>query len=406
MGRQMKLWSFISLLLISGSILSANPSESLEFSAKYQEEDLVGLRRAESVPEEILNGANDPYFEGYIQALVDMHYYEYQVVVYIEEHVVYVSNLPHNDLLSNSIIGFIRDVPGVCDVKVLNCLPKKKMVEREEYVNRPRVCGVWFPQTTAIFLPQLANPRQVINSIGYRGGDRVMGKTAAAVSLGDEFPMFRWLDIWRWHGDLQISIESGIWSVFDMNPPKPRGNTATWLMNTDFFVAIPLTYAINQWAYRLRVYHESSHLGDEFMAQNRDFERLNPSFEAIDFFFSYQPREYFRIYGGPGLILHSDPTYRMKTGYVEYGAEGRFGGHRYPYHKLYGNFFYGAHFRNWQVLDWNFDQTYVLGYEWSKLQGVGRVIRFFGEFHTGYSLEGQFFKDKTTYGSLRMAYGF
>lgn len=395
------------LILLSSVFVNAASQESQDSSLSYNDEGaMIGLRRADSIPEELLDGSTDNYFEGYIQALVDTHYYEYQVVVYVEDHVVYVSNLPKNGLLSNSIVGFIRDVPGVCDVQEIDCLPAKKVAEREAYVKRPRVCGVWFPQTTAIFLPELANPRQVINSIGYRGGDRVMGKTAASISLGDEFPIFRWLDIWKWHGDLQIGIESGIWSVFDMNPPEPRGNSATWLMNTDFFVALPLSYAIDKWAFRLRGYHESSHLGDEFMAQNPQVERLNPSFEAIDFFFSYQPQQYFRAYGGPGWIVHSDPTFHMKHFYVEYGMEGRFGGSKYPYHGLFGNFIWGAHFRNWQVLDWNLDQTYILGYEWSKLQGVGRVVRFFGEFHTGYSLEGQFFKEKTTYGSFIMAYGF
>src|SRR5271170_7679089 len=52
--------------------------------------------------------ATDPYLEGYIQALIDVHYYEYQVVVIVKDHKVLLANLPHNDLLAKSIIAFVK----------------------------------------------------------------------------------------------------------------------------------------------------------------------------------------------------------------------------------------------------------------------------------------------------------
>ena len=45
-----------------------------------QEEDLlcaVPPTRSDGIPEEHLSGENDAYYEGYIQALVNSHYYEY-----------------------------------------------------------------------------------------------------------------------------------------------------------------------------------------------------------------------------------------------------------------------------------------------------------------------------------------
>jgi hypothetical protein len=379
-------------------------------SIKIEEDNAIAnLTRSDNIPEESVAGVTDNYFEGYLQALVDMHYYEYRVIVIVKDHNVWLANLTKNKVLAKSIIAFLKDVPGVKDVKVLDGVPPKEIARREEYVARPHLNGIWFPQQTELFQPLIASPRQVIYSIGYRGGDKVVGRTAVAVSMGDDFPLFRWLDVLG-GGDMQLGIEAGIWSVFNMKVKGDNRNGGTELFNTDYYVGIPLTYMKNQWSYRLRVYHISSHLGDEFMVNHPDYAtvplRVNPSFESLDFFFSYQASDIFRLYAGGGIILHSDDSFPMDRFYVEYGAEARFWGTRIYYHKLYGNFFAGAHLRNWQVLHWDYDGTYVFGYEWSKLQGVGRKIRIFGEYHHGFSLEGQFFKKRTTYGSIKVAYGF
>ncbi|MBN2479725.1 MAG: DUF1207 domain-containing protein [Parachlamydiales bacterium] len=369
----------------------------------YAEEDIAVLNRSDNIPKESIDGADDQYFEGYIQALVDMHYYEYRVVVIVKEGNVWLANMPKNALYANSIVSFIKDVPGVKRVVVINGVPPEETEIREKYVNRPKVNGIWFPQQTALFQPMLANPRQVIYSFGYRGGDKVAGKKAIEFSLGDDFPIFRWLDVWG--GDLQVGLEAGIWSVFNIDPkPNIAGGTAQF--NTDYTLSIPVVYAFNKWAWRFRVYHISSHLGDEFLVNHPGFDRKNPSFEAFDVFFSYQAIDAIRLYAGAGLILHSDHTFPMKHYYFEYGGEARFLGTKIYYHRLYGTFFTAVYFRNWQLNDLNLDGTYLLGYEWSKLQGVGRKIRLFAEYHHGYSPDGQFMNKRTTYWGIRFAYGF
>ncbi len=397
----MKIFKYSLFLCVFGVALYGQAAEP----ALVQDDMVASLTRSDNLPEESIAGAPDPYFEGYIQALVDMHFYEYRVQVVVKDHTVWLANLSKNQQNAQSIISFIKDVPGVKEVKTFDDgMPPKEMKERQKYLNRPQMSGIWFPQMTELFLPLAASPRQVVYSIGYRGGDRVCGKSAAVISLGDDFAIFRWLDVWK--GDLQIGIEGGIWSVFNLKPGSPNINGGTELVNTDFYGGIPLTYARNKWSFRLRVYHLSSHLGDEFMVNHPGFNRVNPSYEVLDFFTSFQASDVWRLYIGPGWIMHSDRSFPMKRFYVQYGVESRFWGHKFYYHKLYGNFFAAAHIQNWQVWHWNFDETVVFGYEWSKLQKVGRKIRIFGEFHNGYSMEGQFFKRKTTYGAFKMSYGF
>lgn len=366
------------------------------------------MGRVESLPDKEFEGGSDHYLEGYIQALIDMHFYEHQVVVLVENHVVYLYNLPNNALLASSIVSFVQDLPCVCEVKVVCDLTKEQRERRKAYVEQPCVCGIWFPQSTVLFQPLIADPRQVMYYAAWRGGDRVVGKNAAAVALGDDFPIYRWRGVFRWCGDLQIDIEAGIWAVFNFdNVPKIDG-TYCELVNTDYLLGIPLSYAVDRWSFRLRLYHISSHLGDEFLVNRPHFlsKRVNPSFEALDFFTSYQFSKNFRGYCGPGIILHSDRSFDMKTFYVEYGAEWRFYPMRFNYHRLYGTPFLAVDVQNWQVRNWDFDVTIMGGYEISKLAGIGRKMRLFFTYHTGFSYEGQFFLERTNYWQIGLAWGF
>ncbi len=370
-----------------------------------REEVSLVLTRADSVPPESIEDCTDPYFEGYLQALVDMHYYEYSVIVLVKDRKVWLANLPKNQLTANSIVSFVKDVPGVKEVVVVANISHEKEELREKYVRRPQLNGIWFPQMTVLFQPLIADPRQVNYTLGYRAGDHVIGVKTIGIALGDDFPIYRWLNVFG-KGDLQLGIEAGIWSVFNIDPsPNPDGGTE--LVNTDFYFGIPLTYAINQWSFRFRVYHISSHLGDEYMVNHPEVKRLNPSIEATDFYTSYQATEGIRLYVGPGVIFHSDESYPEKPPlYIQYGTEARFWGTKFLKQRLFGTFFLALHIRNYQWLHWNFDGTYRLGYEFSKLAGVGRKLRIYAGFHQGYSLEGQFQKDRTHYWEFNFSYGF
>ena len=377
------------------------------FQEDYNAGQLAGLSRSDNVPESSITGASDPYLEGYIQALIDMHYYEYQIVVLVKDHTVWLANLTKNQMMAKSIIAFVKDVPSIEEVKVLDDLPPEEIVQREKYVTRSQVRGIWFPQTTELYQPMIASPRYYVGySFGYRGEDKVIGHHSVYISMGDHFPFFRWLDITSWHGDMQIGLEACMWSIFNVDVPSPNINGGTALTNSDFYISIPLSFAADEWSFKLRVYHISSHLGDEFLVNHPGFVRVNPSFEAVDFFTSYQAWDFWRFYFGPGYIMHSDQSFNMKHFYVEYGTEIRFGGRKFYYHRLYGNWVVAANFRNWEYLHWNFDGTALVGYEFSKLQGVGRKVRFLATFHHGFSLEGQFSKMRTSYFTIGFAYGF
>lgn len=393
-------------LITAEELTSLLETESLDkdIVAKRDKKDFL-LSNIEKLSSEHFEEGTEAYLEGYIQALLDVHYYEFGIIVYVKNGEVTLYNLPNNALLKNSILHFVEGLPEVKVVKEGDQITLKQAEKKEDHIIRKQVNGIWFPQSTLLYQPMIADPKETIYNAQFRYDDKVIGKYTIAVCFGDYFPLFRWRNILPWKGDLQIDIQAGMWADFKMGSYDNPNHEISKLVTTDYLIGIPLTYAVDRWAFRLRAYHISSHLGDEFMFVLPGYPRKNPSMEAIDFFTNYQATEGIRVYFGPGWVFHSDDTYKLKPLYFEWGAEFRAFGKCHYYHRLYGTPYLAIFMRNWQTLHWQFDGTYQLGYEWSKLQGVGRKIRAFIQYHHGYN-EGQFFKDKSAYFSIGISYGF
>jgi len=74
--------------------------------------------------------------------------------------------------------------------------------------------------------------------------------------------------------------------------------------------------------------------------------------------------------------------------------------------RLYGTPFLAMHFENWQDNKWKIDATFALGYEWGKINGMGRKIRVSAEYHNGFCDAGQFSRLRDDYVQFRLSYGF
>lgn len=267
-----------------------------------------------------------------------------------------------------------------------------------------RLWGEWLPEAPPLFRPFMADPRQVTYSVGWRFNDNALRKNEAPISFGDTVYFYRVhnLQIGPFCGDLQVELEGCIWAVFD-----PTHDYAP-LINADYYVGVPITYAFDRWQFRLRGYHISSHLGDEYMLLNPHLKRKNPSAEYIDFFISHDISDEIRLYAGLGYIVSQDNSFRFHRFYQEMGFElrmARFGFYS-PCQKLYGEPILGVHMRHRGDFKRHVDMTYILGYEFGKLCGLRRRLRAYMEYHDGYSLEGQFSRRATNYFALRLTYGF
>ena len=334
---------------------------------------------------------------------------------------LFVSALVFNFISGHSQECYIEDECPVecadsCDAECLdNCrwkaLPEAGIINDTFYqdpesdhclVRKNCLWGIIMPESPPLYRPMMADPRQLTYSVGWRFNDKAIERNIIPVSFYDRFPILRWSNLWRWRGELQIELEGGLWAIFDpLHFSSP-------LVDADYYVGVPISYAFDNWVFRLRGYHISTHIGDEYLLNHPHFDRKNPSIEAFDFFVSNQFNQDVRLYGGIGFNACQDDSFRTGKLYLQAGLELRVFelGYYSPCNKLYGvpifgmNFFYQSHFKN------HINQTYVLGYEWGKTSGLKHRMRVFMEYHDGYSLDGQFSKDATHYFSLKASYGY
>ncbi|HRD55308.1 MAG TPA: DUF1207 domain-containing protein [Parachlamydiaceae bacterium] len=297
--------------------------------------------------------------------------------------------------------GVINIAPPVTQINPQHCPFSESDCE---FAKRCGLWGVWLPECPVLFRPLLADPRQIDYSVGWRFNDQVLGKNIIDISFGDTLAIYRWNDIniGPFCGQLQLELEGALWATF-----APLRDSSP-LIDADYYVGFPITYAFDRWQVRLRGYHVSTHMGDEFLIDNPYFYRRNPSAEFVDFFISNDFTDEIRYYAGIGLIVHQDETFKTGRVFLEFGSEVRLRqmGFTDFRNQLYGEPYYAMNFRIRKDFKHHLDQTYVIGYEIGKLYGLCRKLRFYLQYHDGYSLDGQFQKCATNYLSVRFSYGF
>jgi hypothetical protein len=78
------------------------------------------------------------------------------------------------------------------------------------------------------------------------------------------------------------------------------------LLNADYMIGLPLTFRAGPFSGRARVYHQSSHLGDEFVLRPNAPPRQNLSFESAELLLSLDVSA-LRVYGGAEDFFYRDP---------------------------------------------------------------------------------------------------
>ncbi len=91
-----------------------------------------------------------------------------------------------------------------------------------------------------------------------------------------------------------MSLLGGVFSQYNLDTPSDD------LINADYLVGPMLTLRRGRVSARLRLYHQSSHLGDEFILNKPGVDRINLSFEPFDGLVALTGR-WWRLYVGGGL---------------------------------------------------------------------------------------------------------
>src|SRR5215831_9804380 len=138
-------------------------------------------------------------------------------------------------------------------------------IERGKYIALPR---------GDVFCPLIADPKATRSFVAYQRGDETdLATDIAAVGIADQFPFFR-LGATHIGNGLQLGLAGAVFAQFSLD------SASYDLLNADYLIGLPLTFRVGPLSGRLRVYHQSSHLGDEFLLRPNPPTRQNISFES------------------------------------------------------------------------------------------------------------------------------
>lgn len=255
--------------------------------------------------------------------------------------------------------------------------------------------GSAFPSDD-VFRPLMADPKQPQFFATYQSVQRReptstvkgVGKSVnvGSVGFGENFGFYtkrQGCNGW------QVGLLAGVFSQFNLDAPSSD------LINADYIVGIPVSWRRDDWSTRVRLYHQSSHVGDEFLLENPAFNRVNLSFEEVEAILSYDHR-WVRVYAGGGYLLHREPAV-LDRNHVQWGMELRGPTIDSPFQRgipgLQLTPVLGADFKTFEELHWIINSHVVGGFEWSR-PGAKRRFRFLVNYYRGFYPYGQFFNEK------------
>jgi hypothetical protein len=238
------------------------------------------------------------------------------------------------------------------------------------------------------FRPLLADPKQpqfIASSL--RVDSRLRETWVGAVAFGENIGLVRWPT-----GDgLQLGIAGGVFAQFDLETESMD------LLNADYVIGLPLTYRRGSLGVRVRLYHQSSHLGDEFLLAEQP-QRVNLSFEAFELLVAKEIGAWRTYVGGEVLfrrepsdldqvLFHAGLEYRHPSRWLRVGGLGN------------GRFVVALDAKSWEDDAGDPAWSVRTGLEFAPARGQGeggRLLSFLLVWYDGFTPYGQFFNEELT----------
>ena len=246
---------------------------------------------------------------------------------------------------------------------------------------------------TVVFEPLLADPKepQFFATYLWAHSPRLASRLGS-VGLGQTIGLVR-------GPDWQIAVAAGVFSEFNMR------SSTTDLLNTDYVVGLPVTYRRGAFATRFQMFHQSSHLGDEYMAHT-NARLIDLTFQAVELLVASETSRW-RVYGGGNYGFAHSPA-DLKPGVLHGGLE-----YRQPRSLLRlgrfatGRLVAGLDAKAIQDQKWQVGWSMVTGLELGDPlapRGSGRRWSVLLKAYTGPAPYGEFYRDHVS--SLGVGVGF
>lgn len=329
----------------------------------------------------LLQGVNaaaegsDEYISGYAAALVEHEFHLPGTEIQVEQGVVtvYVKRLGAED--PSKIAAAVERIPGVVRADVREGEPARRRGVPSAQTVTPEAESKFLPRGL-LFDPLHADPRWPHFGASYHWLSQ--GRQFAS-SFGESFAFYR--SAAPFHGQWELGMQAGVFGIFDTQ------RSSIDLINADYNVGLLASYRADKLSGFIRIHHQSSHLGDEFLLSNPQVTRVNLSFEEVDLKVSYDLTTWLRIYGGVGTLIRTDPS-SLGRHTSQGGAEFKspwvmFGGKLRP--AAYADFQANAR-TNWRV-----GQSMRAGFQFENATIGDRKLQVLAEYFSGPSPNGQLY---------------
>ncbi len=250
-----------------------------------------------------------------------------------------------------------------------------------------------FPRSGQLFAPMLAAPRETQLSVGYY---RLKGQDSADVALGHSWGMARWN-----FGDgdrlnLQWDIDAMAFSRFKLD------GSVNEFQTVDFFGALPFEARYGDASGRLALFHQSSHLGDDYIRRTGET-GFRYSIDGLRGALAYDVFKWLRGYVDGTYLLHTVPA--PQRGAFGFGAELRSLPLFHINTDLPVTYYLGWDLQSHAQVRWNIDSSVQTGLR-LRFRDEARSMRLFWEYFDGHSPYGEFYFAREHYSELGLAFDF
>jgi Protein of unknown function (DUF1207) len=247
-----------------------------------------------------------------------------------------------------------------------------------------------FPSVRSFELPE-ASPRVhglVGRVISARRGDSRFGREhEGEVVLGENFPL---VSLRGGRHPIVLGFGSQVYGRFSLTDPKSA------LISTDWVVGMNTTAALNAWALTLELYHESSHLGDEY-GDRFPADRLDWTREVLAGWASYAAGVW-RFSAGASYVLDDQLRLPAPGGSLGVDFHGRSRGVLAGQARPIGGLFVQAE----AATNWRVSTSAKLGVAFAT--GDSHDISLALIAHDGLSTQRQFFRQESQYIGMELRF--
>jgi len=361
--------------------------------------------------------ASDDYVKGYISALINLDPQLKNIKVDVTRGQATLRGFKEDENLAKTInkwqkitelenVVFLTEPAPTTDQQVTSERQDVAYIGKPDYVKYKK---------RLLFAPAIADPRSPRFSAGWQNymGNNKLG-SVGSVSFGETLSLTdivrdNKIEHWEIGGNMfDLNFQGAVFSIFDLD------GISKDLVNSDFWAALAVSWrrqtALGDFSAMSRVFHQSSHLGDEYILFNGigEEDRVNLSYEGLDLTGAWEPKEMngLKFYAGGGYLFGREPAsldpWSAKIGLEKQwpnkikwpGSERGF----YPVAAV--------HVQTFEETGFEPDLSVVGGMQFNDPVAEDRQIRLLLSYFNGYSPNGQFYDEQLEFLGLGFQYQF